>query len=192
MILVIDNYDSFTYNLVKFIGELGADPVVHRNDRISLEQIDELAPAGIIVSPGPGHPEEGGISVDLIRSQSGKVPILGVCLGHQSIGFAMGGKIGRVHPLPGKSSEVTHDGSGLFAGVSSPFEAGRYHSLVVEREDLPETLVVTAETADGIIMGLRHSEHPTYGVQFHPESILTAEGKVILSNFLESCGEIQP
>ena len=120
------------------------------------------------------------------------MPILGVCLGHQSIGFAMGGKIGRVHPLHGKSSEVTHDGSGLFAGVSSPFEAGRYHSLVVEREGLPETLVVTAETADGIIMGLRHSEHPTYGVQFHPESILTAEGKVILSNFLESCGEIQP
>ena len=192
MILVIDNYDSFTYNLVQFIGELGANPVVHRNDRITLEQIDELAPAGMIVSPGPGHPEEGGISVDLIRSQSGKVPILGVCLGHQSIGFAMGGKIGRVHPLHGKSSEVTHDGSGLFAGVSSPFEAGRYHSLVVEREDLPETLVVTAETADGIIMGLRHSEHPTYGVQFHPESILTAEGKVILSNFLESCGEIQP
>ena len=184
MILVIDNYDSFTYNLVQFIGELGADPVVHRNDRISLEEIDELSPAGIIVSPGPGHPQEGGISLDLIRNQSGKVPILGVCLGHQSIGFAMGGKIGRTHPLHGKSSMVTHGGTDLFAGVSSPFEAGRYHSLVVEKEGLPETLVVTAETADGIIMGLRHSEHPTYGVQFHPESILTEQGSSLLRNFL--------
>ena len=192
MILVIDNYDSFTYNLVQFIGELGAAPVVYRNDRISLEEIDELSPAGIIVSPGPGHPQEGGISLDLIRNQSGKIPILGVCLGHQSIGFAMGGKIGRAHPLHGKSSLVTHGGTDLFDGVSSPFEAGRYHSLVVEKEGLPETLVVNAETADGIIMGLRHSEHPTYGVQFHPESILTGEGKVILANFLKSCGEIQP
>ena len=193
MIFVLDNYDSFTYNLVQRLGEI--DPSleiqVARNDRIDLEQIEELAPERIIISPGPCTPAEAGISKDVVTRFGPHIPLLGVCLGHQSIGFAMGGKVGRVHPLHGKSSLVTHDGTDLYAGVPSPFEAGRYHSLVVEREELPDTLVVTAETADGIIMGIRHSEHPTYGEQFHPESILTAEGKDILSNFLVSCGEIQ-
>lgn len=202
MILLIDNYDSFTYNLVQFIGELGADPRVFRNDEIQVEEIVEHAPSGMIVSPGPGRPEDGGVSVDAIRACSGRFPILGVCLGHQSIGVAFGGRIGRVTPLHGKSSLVRHDDSSIYAGLPSPFLAGRYHSLVVERDDWPDALTVTAETEEGIVMGMRHREHPTFGVQFHPESILTVSGetanggakdlvgKRLLENFLNECGEI--
>ena len=190
MILVIDNYDSFTYNLVQFIGELGAQPRVERNDAITVDEALASEPAGIIVSPGPGRPEQGGISVDLIRRACGQVPTLGVCLGHQSLGAAFGGRIERVEPLHGKSSAVRHDGRGLFAGLPDPLRAGRYHSLVVAADSVPECLEVTARTEDGIVMGLCHREHPTYGVQFHPESILTSEGRSLLGNFLRECGEI--
>ena len=190
MILVIDNYDSFTYNLVQFIGELGADPVVYRNDKISLEQIDELAPAGIIVSPGPGHPEEGGISVDLIRSQSGKVPILGVCLGHQSIAQATGATIARAKQLMhGKTDQIHHDEEGIFAGLPNPVTATRYHSLAIEAETLSEEFTVSAwaEAPDHEreIMAIRHREYPLEGWQFHPESFLTEIGPLILQRFLE-------
>jgi len=202
LILVIDNYDSFTYNLVQFVGELGADPRVFRNDELDVDEIAELAPSGMIVSPGPGRPEDGGVSVDAIRHCSGRFPILGVCLGHQSIGVAFGGRIGRVPPLHGKSSPVKHDDSAIYTGLPSPFLAGRYHSLVVELRGLPDVLDVTARTEDGIVMGMRHREHPTFGVQFHPESILTVRGgtgsvdakelvgKRLLGNFLHECGEI--
>ena len=195
MILVIDNYDSFTYNLVQFIGELGAEPLVFRNDEIEVAAIEGHSPKGLIVSPGPGRPEDGGVSVDAILEYTGKLPILGVCLGHQSIGAAFGGTVGRVVPLHCKSSLVTHEGDPIFGGIPSPFLAGRYHSLVVEADSIPETLEVTAKTEDGIVMGLKHRDHPTYGVQFHPESILTRDGeefsgKQLLKNFLIECGEV--
>jgi anthranilate synthase/aminodeoxychorismate synthase-like glutamine amidotransferase len=190
MILVIDNYDSFTYNLVQFIGELGAEPLVFRNDAITPERVRELKPNGIIVSPGPGVPEKAGESINVIRELSGETPILGVCLGHQAIGAAFGGRVGRTTPLHGKSSPVHHDESRLFAGVTNPFQGGRYHSLAVDRDALPEVLRVIAHTQDGIIMGLCHERHPTFGVQFHPESILTREGKILLGNFLRLSGEV--
>ena len=190
MIVVIDNYDSFTYNLVQFIGELGAEPQVFRNDAIRPEEIRPLAPNGIIISPGPGRPSDAGISVDIYRELAGEFPILGVCLGHQSLGEAFGARVGRSEPLHGKSTPATHTGSPLFEGVSSPFRAGRYHSLIVERDSLPDTLEVTASTEDGIVMGLKHREHDTFGVQFHPESILTEDGKQLLRNFLTLTGEL--
>jgi anthranilate synthase/aminodeoxychorismate synthase-like glutamine amidotransferase len=190
MILVIDNYDSFTYNLVQLAEELGAEPLVFRNDALTAEAVGDHKPRGILISPGPGRPEDGGISMDAIRAYSGRIPILGVCLGHQALGAAMGGRVGRTHPLHGKSSIVRHDGSRLFHGVPNPFRAGRYHSLVVAAEGLPEALQITAWTEEGIVMGLRHREHPTYGVQFHPESILTTGGRTLLGNFLKECGEI--
>lgn len=185
MILVIDNYDSFTYNLVQYLGELGQEPQVWRNDKITLEEIEELAPERIVISPGPCTPNEAGISIDVVNHFSGKLPILGVCLGHQSIGQAFGGRIVRAERLMhGKTSMIEHDGLSIYGGVPSPFEATRYHSLVVERSTLPDCLEISAETREGEIMGLRHKEYPVEGVQFHPESILTSEGKNILSNFL--------
>jgi anthranilate synthase/aminodeoxychorismate synthase-like glutamine amidotransferase len=179
---VVDNYDSFTYNLVQYLGELGVEPVVYRNDAVTVG--DLAAYDGIVISPGPGTPEDAGVSTQAIRELSGKVAILGVCLGHQCLGEAFGGKVVRNEPSHGKTSWIRHDNSGVLAGLSDPFEATRYHSLIVERSSLPDDLVVTAWTADETIMGLRHSRHPTYGVQFHPESVLTKEGKKILSNFI--------
>ncbi|MEA2657383.1 MAG: anthranilate synthase component [Chloroflexota bacterium] len=179
---VIDNYDSFTYNLVQYLGELGVEPMVYRNDEVKVADLGGYD--GIVISPGPGTPEEAGISTEAIRELSGKVAILGVCLGHQCLGEAFGGKVVRNEPSHGKTSWIRHDNSGVLAGVSDPFEATRYHSLIVQRGSLPEELVVTAWTADDTIMGLRHSRHPTYGVQFHPESVLTKEGKKILANFI--------
>lgn len=187
MILVIDNYDSFTYNLVQYLGELGADLVVYRNDQISLEEIDDIAPEKIVISPGPCTPNEAGISVALVQHFAGKIPILGVCLGHQSIGQAFGGKIvGAPTIMHGKVSEIHHRGESIFEGLPDPFIATRYHSLVVERESLPICLEITAETDDGVIMGLRHRDMAVDGVQFHPESILTDEGKNLLQNFLDA------
>lgn len=186
MILVIDNYDSFTYNLVQYLGELGADLVVYRNDQISLEEIGDMAPEKIVISPGPCTPNEAGISVDLVRRFAGKIPILGVCLGHQSIGQAFGGKIvGAPTIMHGKVSEIHHRGESIFEGLPEPFIATRYHSLIVERDSLPVCLEITAETDDGVIMGLRHRDFAVDGVQFHPESILTDEGKNLLQNFLD-------
>ncbi len=187
MILVIDNYDSFTYNLVQYLGELGAELVVHRNDQISLEEIADIAPEKIVISPGPCTPNEAGISVALVQHFAGKIPILGVCLGHQSIGQAFGGKIvGAPTIMHGKVSEIHHRGQSIFKGLPDPFIATRYHSLVVERESLPICLEITAETDDGVIMGLRHRDMAIDGVQFHPESILTGEGKNLLQNFLDT------
>ncbi len=187
MILVIDNYDSFTYNLVQYLGELGADLEVYRNDRITLEEVEGLAPEKIVVSPGPCTPNEAGISVDLIRTFADRIPILGVCLGHQAVGQAFGGKVvGAPTIMHGKVSEIQHDGRTIFKGMSQPFIATRYHSLIVERECLPDCLEVSAETEDGTVMGLRHLELPVEGVQFHPESILTVEGKHLLKNFLDA------
>ena len=192
MILVIDNYDSFTFNLVQFIGELGADPVVRRNDAIDVAGARALKPRGMIISPGPGRPEDAGVSVDLVRGLAGEIPILGVCLGHQSVAAAFGGTVGRApQPVHGKTAPVTHDDSELFEGVRNPFEAGRYHSLVVESEVLPDVLEVIASTSDGLIMAVRHRENPVFGVQFHPESILTDDGRVLLKNFLGLCGEVE-
>ena len=179
---LIDNYDSFTYNLVQYLGELGVEPVVFRNDKVKVAELAEYD--GLVISPGPGTPEEAGISTQAIRELSGKLAILGVCLGHQCLGEAFGGKVVRNAPSHGKTSWIRHDNSGVLAGVSDPFEATRYHSLIVERTSLPDELVVTAWTADDTVMGLRHSRHPTYGVQFHPESVLTKEGKKILANFV--------
>jgi len=185
MILVIDNYDSFTYNLVQYLGELGEEVVVRRNDEISIADIEADLPRNILISPGPGCPDEAGISLQLIAQFGGRVPILGVCLGHQSIGQAFGGRVVRAQQVVhGKGSAVFHDGKSIFAGLESPFRAGRYHSLVVERESLPSCLEVSAETSDGVIMGLRHREKKIEGVQFHPESILTEEGRKLLANFL--------
>lgn len=185
MLLMIDNYDSFTYNLVQYFAELGETVEVYRNDRISVADIERLNPEKLVVSPGPCSPAEAGISVDAIRQLSGKLPILGVCLGHQSIGYAFGGRIVRAGVLMhGKTSPIHHDGRELFAGLPDPFEATRYHSLVVERASLPTCLEITAWTADGEIMGLRHRQLPLWGVQFHPESILTTVGKDVLGNFL--------
>ncbi len=179
---LIDNYDSFTYNLVQYLGELGVEPVVYRNDEVKVAELAGYD--GLVISPGPGTPEEAGISTQAIRELSGKLAILGVCLGHQCLGEAFGGKVVRNAPSHGKTSWIRHDNSGVLAGVSDPFEATRYHSLIVERTSLPDELVVTAWTADDTVMGLRHSRHPTYGVQFHPESVLTKEGKKILANFI--------
>ncbi|MDV2502491.1 MAG: aminodeoxychorismate/anthranilate synthase component II [bacterium] len=185
MILVIDNYDSFTYNLVQYLGELGEVPQVWRNDKITLEEIEQLAPARIVISPGPCTPSEAGVSVDVVRRFAGTLPILGVCLGHQSIGQAFGGRIVRAERLMhGKTSMIEHDSRTIYQGVSNPFEATRYHSLIVERSTLPDCLEISAETREGEIMGVRHKDHPVEGVQFHPESILTSAGKDILRNFL--------
>ncbi|MEI6562548.1 MAG: aminodeoxychorismate/anthranilate synthase component II [Verrucomicrobiota bacterium] len=185
MLLVIDNYDSFTYNLVQYFGELGAELLVKRNDEITLAEIEALKPERICISPGPCTPKEAGISCDVIRQFGPRIPLLGVCLGHQSIGYVYGGDVVRAGRLMhGKTSPILHDGKGIFAGVPSPFEATRYHSLLVKRETFPGVLEISAETAEGEIMGLRHREFPIHGVQFHPESILTLEGKRLLQNFL--------
>ncbi|MBV9755595.1 MAG: aminodeoxychorismate/anthranilate synthase component II [Alphaproteobacteria bacterium] len=185
MILLIDNYDSFTFNLVHFLGDLGARCDVRRNDTLSADEALALAPEAIVLSPGPCTPTEAGICVDLIRQAAGKVPVLGVCLGHQAIGQAFGGDIVRAPaPMHGKLSRINHGGTDIFAGVDSPFEATRYHSLIVARDTLPEPLVATAFTDDGIIMGLRHRTLPIFGVQFHPESIASTHGHAILGNFL--------
>jgi anthranilate synthase component II len=185
MILVIDNYDSFTYNLVQYLGELGADVKVVRNDQISLEEIRQLNPEKIVVSPGPGEPDDGGVSNNVILEFGQQVPVLGVCLGHQCIGQVYGGKVTRAPRLMhGKTSPVYHGNDGLFNGVPSPFQATRYHSLIVE-EPLPDCLQIIAFTSEGEVMGVRHKEYPVVGVQFHPESILTEHGKTILRNFLD-------
>ena len=186
MLLVIDNYDSFTYNLVQYFGELGADPVVRRNDAVTADEVEKMRPDKIVISPGPGTPADAGISMDLIRRFGPKLPILGVCLGHQSIGEVYGGKVVRAERLMhGKTSPIRHDGKGVFAGLPNPFEATRYHSLLVEKKSVPACLEVTADTAEGEIMGLRHRDFPVHGVQFHPESILSKEGKDLLANFLK-------
>ena len=185
MILLLDNYDSFTYNLAQYLGELGCMLEVHRNDKISVEEIARRKPEAIVISPGPCTPQEAGISVELIQKLAGKFPILGVCLGHQAIGAAFGGKIIRAAKLfHGKTSEIEHDGKGIFRSVPNPLTATRYHSLIVERKSLPRELAISAETRDGIIMGLRHRRYAIDGVQFHPESVLTECGKQILKNFL--------
>jgi anthranilate synthase component II len=188
MLMVIDNYDSFTYNLVQFLGELGAEPVVRRNDQVTVEEIANGGYRGIVISPGPGEPKGAGVSLAAIRELGGQMPILGVCLGHQAIGEAFGGRIVRApKPIHGKSSWVKHDGRGIFAGVPEEIEVARYHSLVIEPQTCPEVLEVTAATADGIIMGVRHRSLPIEGVQFHPESVLTRHGIHILSNFVDLC-----
>jgi anthranilate synthase/aminodeoxychorismate synthase-like glutamine amidotransferase len=185
MLLVIDNYDSFTYNLVQYFGELGAEILVKRNDEISLAEIETLKPERIVISPGPCSPTEAGISNSVIRTFGAHLPLLGVCLGHQCIGEVFGGEVVRAGRLMhGKTSPIRHDSTGVFAGLPNPFTATRYHSLLVRRESLPDCLEVSADTAEGEIMGLRHKEHPIHGVQFHPESILTVEGKRLLENFL--------
>ena len=186
MLLVLDNYDSFTYNLVQYFGELGAALMVKRNDEITIDEIAALKPDKICISPGPCTPREAGISNEVIRAFGSGTPILGVCLGHQCIGDVFGGVVVRADRLMhGKTSPILHDGKGLFAGLPSPFEATRYHSLIVRRDSVPDVLEITAETAEKEIMGLRHREYPIHGVQFHPESILTPEGKRLLKNFLE-------
>ncbi|MCC3380870.1 aminodeoxychorismate/anthranilate synthase component II [Paenibacillus farraposensis] len=186
MILVIDNYDSFTYNLVQYLGELGEEVTVKRNDEIDVKGIEELAPEHILISPGPCTPSEAGISLDVIRHFKGRIPIFGVCLGHQAIGQAFGGKVIRAERLMhGKTSPILHHNTSVFEGLPSPFTATRYHSLLVERESLPECLEITAETAEGEIMGLRHKEFAVEGVQFHPESIITDYGHQLLRNFLK-------
>jgi anthranilate synthase/aminodeoxychorismate synthase-like glutamine amidotransferase len=191
MLLVIDNYDSFTYNLVQYLGELGADPVVRRNDAITAAQVLDGGYAGIVISPGPGTPRDAGVTLEIIRKVSGSVPILGVCLGHQAIGEAFGGRVIRApKPVHGKASEVTHDERSVFEGLPQPLAVGRYHSLMVERETLPPELEVTAQTRDGLIMGLRHRELAVEGVQFHPESVLTSLGKQMLANFLRQSSRV--
>jgi anthranilate synthase/aminodeoxychorismate synthase-like glutamine amidotransferase len=185
VILVVDNYDSFTYNLVQYLGELGAELKVARNDAIELDEVERLAPCAIVVSPGPGRPEDAGITLRLIQRFAPTVPLLGVCLGHQALGQAFGGRVVRAPAvMHGKTSAIHHDGRGLFRGLPKPFTATRYHSLVVERASLPAALEVSATTDDGLIMGLRHRRYPAEGVQFHPESISTTEGKRLLANFL--------
>jgi anthranilate synthase/aminodeoxychorismate synthase-like glutamine amidotransferase len=187
MILLIDNYDSFTYNLYQYLSELGAEVEVRRNDQVSIEEIEELRPAKIVISPGPRTPLEAGVSVDAIARFAPSVPILGVCLGHQCIGHAYGGRVVRAPEVRhGKTSDVFHDGRGVMSGLPSPFPAGRYHSLIVDRASLPADLEVTAETSDGLIMGLQHRYLPVQGVQFHPESVLTPSGKQLLKNFLDA------
>ncbi len=185
MVIVIDNYDSFVYNLAQYLGELGWEPVVYRNDQITLAQIESLSPSHIIISPGPATPLEAGISNDIIWRFAGRIPILGVCLGHQCIGYVFGGQIVRAAvPTHGKSSLVYHDGKTVYQSLPNPFEAGRYHSLVVKRDTLPSSLALTAETDDGVIMGIRHKDYVVEGVQFHPESIMTDVGHELLKNFL--------
>jgi anthranilate synthase component 2 len=187
MILVIDNYDSFTYNIVQYLGELGADIEVVRNDEVTVADILKKKPDHILISPGPCSPKEAGVSVKVIQELAGKIPILGVCLGHQSIGYAFGGEIIRAKNLMhGKTSQINHDGKGVFKGLPNPFKATRYHSLVINKEKLPEDLIVTAQSEDGEIMGVRHKTLPVEGVQFHPESILTESGKALFRNFIES------
>ncbi len=189
MYLMIDNYDSFTYNLVQYLGELGADVRVYRNDAITVDEVAALRPQAIVISPGPCTPAEAGVSVDLIRRFSGDIPILGVCLGHQCIGAAFGGNIVRAQRLMhGKTSPIHHDGRTIFRGLSEPFDATRYHSLLIERDTLPSCLELSAWTAEGEIMGVRHRERLLEGIQFHPESILTVEGKPLLKNFLDLAG----
>jgi anthranilate synthase/aminodeoxychorismate synthase-like glutamine amidotransferase len=186
MLLVIDNYDSFTYNLVQYFGELGANPVVKRNDAVSVEEVKKMKPERIVISPGPGSPKDAGISMELIRQLGSKLPLLGVCLGHQCIGEVYGGKVIRAGRLMhGKTSPIRHDAKGVFRGLPNPFEATRYHSLIVEKSSVPDCLEISADTQEGEIMGLRHRAHPVHGVQFHPESILSKEGKDLLANFLK-------
>ena len=185
MVLLLDYYDSFTFNLAQYLGELGAPPVVRRNDEITLDEVGEMKPGHIVISPGPGRPEDAGISVELIRRFGPTTPVLGVCLGHQGIGVAFGGQVVRAAQLMhGKTSSIQHDGRGIFRGLQQPFVAGRYHSLVVA-EPLPESLEMAAKTEDGTVMGVRHRSFPVHGVQFHPESVLTGEGRQLLRNFLE-------
>ena len=186
MVFVLDNYDSFTYNLVQYMGELGAEMVVRRNDELTPSEVESLHPDRILLSPGPCTPQEAGISIPLIRHFAGKVPILGVCLGHQAVGAAFGGNVVRAPQLMhGKTSQVTHDGRTVYSGIASPMTCTRYHSLIVAEEGLPSELEISARTADGIIMGLRHREYPIEGVQFHPESVLTQDGKRLIQNFLD-------
>jgi anthranilate synthase component 2 len=184
-VLVIDNYDSFTYNLVQYLGELGAEVLVRRNDEITPAEALELNPDRIVVSPGPCTPREAGVSVELIAEASGKVPVLGVCLGHQAIGEAFGATVVRGEPTHGKTAKIVHDGQGVYRGLDQGFEATRYHSLVIEPESVPESLVVSSRTESGTIMGVRHREYPVEGVQFHPESVLSQSGRDLLKNFLE-------
>jgi anthranilate synthase component 2 len=189
MLVLIDNYDSFTYNLVHFLGELGATCRVFRNDKISVAEVLELKPKGIVLSPGPCTPNEAGICLELIAKAGPKIPLLGVCLGHQAVGQAYGGKVVRAPaPMHGKLSRITHTSRGVFKSLPKTFEVTRYHSLIVERKGLPEQLLVTAKTADGLIMGLQHKKHPVHGVQFHPESIASEHGHALLANFLELTG----
>ena len=188
MIAVIDNYDSFTYNLVQYLGTLGADVEVHRNDAISVDELARRALDGVVISPGPGEPKDAGISEDVIRRLAGQLPVLGVCLGHQALGEVFGGKVVRAARLMhGKTSPILHKGRGLFAGLDNPFEATRYHSLILERETLPETLEIVAWTPEGEVMGLKHREYEAWGVQFHPESVLTVPGLKLIENFLTLC-----
>ena len=185
MIVMIDNYDSFTYNLVQYMKELGADVQVYRNDKITVNSLRVLNPSGIVISPGPGRPEDAGISMDTIKAFSGKIPLLGVCLGHQAIAMTFGGEIiSAMNLMHGKTSHVTNDGKAIYSNIRSPFKAMRYHSLAVNRKTLPEMFDISSESDDGEIMGIRHREHPTEGVQFHPESIMTTVGKRLLRNFL--------
>lgn len=186
MLLLIDNYDSFTYNLYQYLAELGADVVVQRNDQVSIAEIAAMQPEQIVISPGPCTPDEAGLSCEIIRQFGPSIPILGVCLGHQAIGQVYGGRVIRApEPMHGKTSLIYHHGQGILRGLPMPFTANRYHSLIVERTTLPDELEITAETADGLIMGLRHRIYPVQGVQFHPESIMTPDGKQLLNNFLE-------
>ena len=189
MLILIDNYDSFTYNLVHYLGELGAESVVIRNDKVTAEEVIAQKPQAIVLSPGPCTPNEAGVCLDLIKKAGATIPLLGVCLGHQSIGQAYGGKVIRApQPMHGKLSTITHTGKGVFKGLPPKFEITRYHSLIVERATLPDCLEITAETADGIIMGLQHKTHPVHGVQFHPESIASEQGHALLANFLSLAG----
>ena len=188
-VLVVDNYDSFVYNLVQYLGQLGAEPVVYRNDALTLADVESLRPAGILISPGPGRPEDAGVSVETVRACAGRYPLLGVCLGHQAIGYAFGARVVRAAQLlHGKTSQVSHDGRGIFEGIPVPFTATRYHSLMVERETLGDDLEVSAWAEDGTIMGLRHKRLPVDGVQFHPEAVLTAGGHRLVANWLAMCG----
>ena len=192
-VLVIDNYDSFVYNLVQYLGELGAEPLVYRHDALSLDDVERLSPDAVLISPGPGRPEGAGLSNTVIERLAGSVPILGVCLGHQCIGQVFGGDVVRApEVMHGKTSVIRHEGRGVFAGLPSPFEATRYHSLVVAPESVPPVLEVTALSSDGVVMGLRHREHWVEGVQFHPESILTVGGHDLLRNFLAAAGHEAP
>ena len=184
-VLVIDNYDSFVYNLVQYLGELGADPQVHRHDAVTVDEVEALEPDAVLISPGPGRPEDAGVSTAVIRWAAGRVPVLGVCLGHQAIGAAWGGKVVRApEVMHGKTSRIHHEGTGVFAGLPDPLEATRYHSLIVDRESVPDELEITATSEDDLVMGLRHRDLDVEGVQFHPESILTASGHDLLANFL--------
>jgi len=186
MILMIDNYDSFTYNLVQYLGQLGEEVVVHRNDEITLDQIEGLHPDAIFLSPGPGSPEDAGLTVDIIKRFHTTIPIMGICLGHQAIGYAFGADVVRADRLMhGKTSGVINDGRTIFRGLPSPFEAGRYHSLILRKDSVPPCLEISAETAEGEVMGVRHHQYPVEGIQFHPESILTPNGKRIIKNFLD-------